>query len=59
VTDKALEEVLFRAAHGRRVRASRRTRPSSGSRLLPSVVRVLLATFLFLGGGPLGGGGAR
>ncbi len=32
VTDKALEQILFRAAHGVVPRASRRTRASSGSR---------------------------
>jgi hypothetical protein len=45
VTDKALEEILFRAAHG--VVQSLATYPGPQRvALLPSVVRMLLATFL-------------
>jgi len=45
VTDKALEEILFRAAH----EVVQSLMPRSGPErvaLLPSVVRILLATFL-------------
>jgi hypothetical protein len=45
VTDKALEEILFRAAHG----VVKSLAPYPGEQrvaLLPSVVRMLLATFL-------------
>jgi hypothetical protein len=45
VTDKALEEILFRAAHG----VVQSLAPYPGEQriaLLPSVVRMLLATFL-------------
>jgi hypothetical protein len=45
VTDKALEEIIFRAAHG--VVQSLAPYPAEQRvALLPSVVRVLLATFL-------------
>ena len=45
VTDKALEEIIFRAAHG----VVQSLAPYPGPQrvaLLPSVVRVLLTTFL-------------
>ena len=45
VTDKALEEIIFRAAHG----VVQSLAPYPGEQrvaLLPSVVRVLLTTFL-------------
>ena len=45
VTDKALEEIIFRAAHG----VVQCLAPYPGAQriaLLPSVVRMLLATFL-------------
>jgi hypothetical protein len=45
VTDKALEEIVFRAAHG----VEQRLAPCPGEQrvaMLPSVVRMLLATFL-------------
>ncbi len=45
VTDKALEEILFRAAHG----VVQSLEPYPGEQrvaLLPSVARMLLATFL-------------
>jgi len=58
VTDKALEEILFRAAHG----VVQSLAPYPGEQrvaLLPSVVRMLLATFLedvaSAGRGALGG----
>ena len=45
VTDKALEEIIFRAAHG--VVQSLAPYPAAQRvALLPSVVRVLLTTFL-------------
>jgi hypothetical protein len=45
VTDKAIEEILFRAAHG--VLQSLAPYPREQRvALLPNVVRVLLATFL-------------
>ena len=45
VTDKALEELLFRASHG--VLQSLAPYPrEQRAALLPSVVRILLATFL-------------
>jgi hypothetical protein len=45
VTDKALEEIVFRAAHG--VLQSLSPCPTAQRvALLPNVVRVLLATFL-------------
>ena len=45
VTDKALEEIIFRAAHG--VVQSLATYPGpQRMALLPSVVRLLLTTFL-------------
>lgn len=45
VTDKALEEILFRAAHG----VVQSLAPYSGPQrvaLLPNVVRIMLAAFL-------------
>ena len=45
VTDKALEEIIFRAAHG----VEQSLAPYPGKQriaMLPSVVRMLLATFL-------------
>jgi hypothetical protein len=45
VTDKALEEIIFRAAHG----VEQSLTPYPGEQrvaMLPSVVRMLLATFL-------------
>jgi hypothetical protein len=45
VTDKALEEIIFRAAHG----VVQSLAPYPGEQrvvMLPSVVRMLLATFL-------------
>jgi hypothetical protein len=52
VTDRALKEIIFRATHVLS-RASRRTPAHSGWRL-PSVVRVLLTTFLEEVAGPTG-----
>jgi hypothetical protein len=53
VTDKALEEILFRAAHG--VLQSLAPYPREQRvALLPSVVRVLLAAFLETVTGPGG-----
>ena len=53
VTDKALEEIIFRAAHG--VLQGLAQYPSAQRiALLPSVVRVLLATFLGEVAGPDG-----
>lgn len=50
VTDKTLEEIIFRAAHG--VLQSLAPYPCEQRvALLPSVVRILLATFLEDGGG--------
>jgi hypothetical protein len=45
VTDKAMEEILFRAAHGV-VQCLAPYPPEQRVALLPSVVRVLLAAFL-------------
>jgi hypothetical protein len=45
VTDKALEEILFRAAHGVVQSLATYTRDQRAA-LLPSVVRMLLATFI-------------
>jgi hypothetical protein len=45
VTDKALEEIIFRAAHG----VEQNLAPYPGSQrvaMLPSVVRMMLVTFL-------------
>ncbi len=53
MTDKALEEILFRAAHG----VVQSLAPYPGPQrvaLLPSVVRMLLATFLEAVAGPDG-----
>jgi len=45
VTDKALEEILFRAAHGV-LRSLVKYPGAQRVALLPSVVRILLATFI-------------
>jgi hypothetical protein len=44
VTDKALEEIIFRAAHGVVQSLATYTRDQRAA-LLPSVVRMLLTTF--------------
>jgi hypothetical protein len=55
VTDKALEEIIFRAAHG--VVQSLASYPGEQRvALLPSVVRVLLTTFLEDVAGKVGSG---
>jgi hypothetical protein len=45
VTDKALQEILFRAAHGVVQSLAIYSGPQRGA-MLPSVVRMLLTTFL-------------
>jgi hypothetical protein len=45
VTDKALEEIVFRAAHGVVQSLATYTRDQRAA-LLPSVVRMLLTTFI-------------
>jgi len=58
VTDEALEDIIFRAAHGVMQSLTTYTRDQR-SALFPSVVRMLLATFLEEVVGAAGGPPAR